>query len=578
MDDAAAGGPPMSGHEDWKTPDGAAADGCAARDLVSRYPGPAFLLDPDGGLASTSFAGLGLVPGLAHADWWRDIQAWLGDARQGAPPQFSSSIPVDRGSIIVEWLAVFLADGKTALLGREVTAERHLRGALAESRQRFRDLVELASDFAWETDAEGRFVYVSPAGALGYAAAELVDRPAERLLVMDESLMGLPFVARRPFNETELWLRRADDEIATVVVWARPILSDDDEWLGARGLCRDVTEDRQRDMALADARMRERVIAHIVHEMRDATDPRKGLEQAVQGTAHAVGASGCALLADGDALPGHSPIVYAADDSDAAATLAALTADGLARRALSQQDPVVDADDSLLAMAVATRYGPAANGVLVLWRATERGPWLKGDDVLARLMGDQLGIGLANAGMLERLRHQAERDGLTGLYNRSAMLAQMAECLRDPHERQSALLYIDLDHFKAVNDRFGHRRGDSVLVAMGDLLAGVIAAGDLAGRMGGDEFVVWLKTADDARVGAVANAIVEGGRRLVRDSDLDSIDFGVSIGVVRVTSPTDEPLDAIINRADATMYCAKGSSRETGSRGAWQAAGQEAKE
>jgi len=87
--------------------------------------------------------------------------------------------------VVLPW-----ADSTVALvLGRDVTLERSLRAALVESRQRYKDLVEISNDFAWETDAEGRFVFVSPRGALGYPATELVGRPAAELL-LDAALAG----------------------------------------------------------------------------------------------------------------------------------------------------------------------------------------------------------------------------------------------------------------------------------------------------------------------------------------------------------------------------------------------------
>ncbi len=567
--------------------DGIASDPCADRydvgprteddglrpatvgDLVSSYPGPALLLDANGHVLGASYAGLGLVPGLEDAPWWHTLLSWLAQVGQDVPVHHSSTISTVRGDLIVEWQSSLLGDGTIALLGRDVTMERHLRGALIDSRQRFRDLVELASDFAWETDAEGRFVYVSPGGALGYAASELTGRPAEDLLAMDQELMRLPFTADRPLNEAEVWLRRADGEIATVVVWARPILSEDDERLGVRGLCRDVTEDRRRDMALAGARARERVIAHILHGLSDATDPRKGLEQAVKDAAHAIGSSGCAVYPQDPGLAELSPLVHCLDTADPVAMTACFTAAGIVTKALSDIEPVRETVDGCSVLAVATLYRQQANGVLILWRAEDRGPWQAGDDVLARLIADQLGMGLANADMLERLRHEAERDGLTGLCNRAAVLSRMRADLGDPRPMDRALLYIDLDGFKAINDQFGHRRGDSILLSMGDLLRSVVGPDDVPGRLGGDEFVIWLRVADRDRAAGVAEAVVEGARDLIRDGEGTATPFGASVGVTCVSSPTTERLDVLVSRADAAMYRAKAASKLRTERGAW---------
>ena len=71
---------------------------------------------------------------------------------------------------MVEWTATLLPDGSLLLFGHDATLERQLRRTLTESRQRYKDLVDISSDFAWECAADGRFVFVSPRGALGFSA------------------------------------------------------------------------------------------------------------------------------------------------------------------------------------------------------------------------------------------------------------------------------------------------------------------------------------------------------------------------------------------------------------------------
>src|SRR3546814_3704658 len=106
--------------------------------------------------------------------------------------------------VVLPW-----ASGPVALLlGRDVTLERSLRAALVESRQRYKDLVEISNDFAWETDGEGRFAFVSPRGALGYPATALVGRSAHELLLdpsVGDDAAASPFTARSMVEEAELW-------------------------------------------------------------------------------------------------------------------------------------------------------------------------------------------------------------------------------------------------------------------------------------------------------------------------------------------------------------------------------------
>ena len=90
---------------------------------------------------------------------------------------------VQRGTATLELTALPMADDRVLLLPRDVSMDRNLRDALIDSRQRYRDIVEVSSAFAWETDDTGNFIFVSPRGALGYKADELVGRsPLDFLL------------------------------------------------------------------------------------------------------------------------------------------------------------------------------------------------------------------------------------------------------------------------------------------------------------------------------------------------------------------------------------------------------------
>jgi diguanylate cyclase (GGDEF)-like protein/PAS domain S-box-containing protein len=165
----------------------------------------------------------------------------------------------------------------------------------------------------------------------------------------------------------------------------------------------------------------------------------------------------------------------------------------------------------------------------------------------------------------ENLRVQARTDPLTGLLNRDAILAELEQRLLDPEQANVAVLYIDLDRFKVVNDVLGHSAGDELLDAAAQRIANAIGEEGAVARFGGDEFLVVCATADDnERPERIAIAILDSFKESFR---FDSEEFSItaSIGIARAPGDGERP-QTLIQNADAAMYDTKRRARN-----AWQA-------
>lgn len=156
----------------------------------------------------------------------------------------------------------------------------------------------------------------------------------------------------------------------------------------------------------------------------------------------------------------------------------------------------------------------------------------------------------------------AHRDVLTGLPNRLLLVKRLQRAIADAFQRQTqlALMFIDLDGFKAVNDRYGHKVGDRLLAVVASRIAGSVRADDIACRYGGDEFVTLVANIDDPVIATrISQQILENiSRRYCIDGHVIHITASIGIAIY----PADgERYDELLSHADAKMYRSKAAPR-----------------
>ncbi|MGC9457643.1 MAG: diguanylate cyclase domain-containing protein [Halothiobacillaceae bacterium] len=161
-----------------------------------------------------------------------------------------------------------------------------------------------------------------------------------------------------------------------------------------------------------------------------------------------------------------------------------------------------------------------------------------------------------------RIRRLAHHDTLTGLRNRNAILEQLEKRVAQARrkDRGMAVLFLDLDHFKPVNDELGHHVGDHLLQHVAQRLEHVVRDNDLVGRLGGDEFLVLLEDIHEPEhLDALAAKIVDTIAAAYRINGHD-IQIGASVGVARYPEDGGDS-DTLVRHADAAMYAAKEAGR-----------------
>ncbi|AXT83941.1 hypothetical protein C6I20_01195 [Aeromicrobium sp. A1-2] len=162
----------------------------------------------------------------------------------------------------------------------------------------------------------------------------------------------------------------------------------------------------------------------------------------------------------------------------------------------------------------------------------------------------------------QQLAHLADHDALTGLVNRRRFNQELQNHLDDceRHGPSGAVLLLDLDHFKEVNDTLGHNVGDALIASTAALLRSGVRSTDVVARLGGDEFAILLTRADRAAATVVAQGIVDRIRDHARTLDGTMSRVTASIGVATVKAAAEHGGD-ILALADLTMYDAKDSGR-----------------
>lgn len=156
----------------------------------------------------------------------------------------------------------------------------------------------------------------------------------------------------------------------------------------------------------------------------------------------------------------------------------------------------------------------------------------------------------------QRLTYSATHDSLTGLANRQNLQNHLVSALDS--DEDCAVLFIDLDRFKSVNDTFGHEAGDALLVEVAERLSSQVRATDMVARIGGDEFVVICGGTDPKVAGALAARIVE----VISEPftiGTNRIEIGASVGIARARPGAD--VDDMLRSADSAAYEAKRTGR-----------------
>lgn len=200
-------------------------------------------------------------------------------------------------------------------------------------------------------------------------------------------------------------------------------------------------------------------------------------------------------------------------------------------------------------------------GTLVLG-SHQRGAFSESVRPALEVLASHMAVSLANARMLKRLEEQATTDGMTGLLNKRALLIEAERRIKvsERFQRPLSVLVTDIDHFKKVNDTYGHDVGDVVIRGMGDVLRRIKRDTDIVGRFGGEEFVIVCEQTDQEGARNLAERIRRELEVTSFQTEMGPLQVTCSVGVATFPAAGTE-WDALFKATDEALYVSKRSGR-----------------
>lgn len=527
---------------------------------LALLPIPVLYIRSNGGLAGLNEEGHQLVEALLEADATQcidQLHSFAENAEIAGETGIQAISWIGRGQ--THWLeaTVIPTEAEGAyVIARDTTLEVNMRLALVDSRQRFKDLVEISSDFAWETDSKGIFAFVSPPGALGYPAQTIVGMAARDLLLKPSEQAGnFAFEAENVVEETELWLKNAEGTEICVLASAKPILSKNGQRTGTRGVCRDITTERLRENDLARLKVREQVITYVVDAVRNEARPTDMLSTAVTSIGKAMNDTACAVY-QRDVQGGLNLVAHYGALPESRDLVEAIS------RVCTDFELHEDFIGDQKILMTATEYRNDMNGAVLLCRPPST-DWSDHDRSLLSAVDGQLGIALQQIADQKELERLSRTDALTGLLNRRAFMEELERAMLRSRRNgfQGAVFFVDLNNFKTVNDTHGHDVGDRVLSKLSEILRNAARSYDFVARLGGDEFALWFENIDRSTARRRAQEVVRSCKSLDQFSGAADKRLGLSIGIAMDDPTSVESSDGLLKRADAAMYRAKHSRK-----------------
>lgn len=424
-----------------------------------------------------------------------------------------------------------------------ITERKQAEEALRESRQQFQGLVETLYDWVWEVDTQGRYTYISPQikNILGYEPGDILGKTPFDLMSPEEAkrvseIFGALIAERKPIAALENINLHKDGHPVVLETNGLPFYDADGNFQGYRGTDRDITERKQTEETLKETSEYLNNLIEYANAPIIVWDAKLRITRFNQAFERITGKSA------EDVLGKHIELLF--PEETKTPTLEHIRKTVAGEKWETVEIPIKHVDGT-----IRTLLWNSAN----LYRADGKAlvsTIAQGQDITERKRTE------------EKIRHMATHDGLTDLPSLRLAKDRLAMAMGMARRKKTAaaVMFTDLDGFKAINDTYGHDVGDEVLREVANRFCSCVRETDTVARVGGDEFLMVITELQSPENAA---KIAEKMIRLVSQPIMikgRQASVGASIGIALFPRDGDN-IDRLIKLADEAMYSIKNSGK-----------------
>jgi diguanylate cyclase (GGDEF)-like protein/PAS domain S-box-containing protein len=523
---------------------------------------------------------------LLSGDTGRELPERLQAALDGRPCSFE--IPLGERSHSVRAVPVIgPADEVVGVLAVsvDVTERRRAEQSLRASEHDFRLLTENSTDVVSRHDPEARLVYASPSSAtvFGLDPAEITGRSSFDLVHPDDAplIQGTLREMQRSGRGRTLSfrLRRGDGSFVWVETSCRVVRDPDSGELGElHCVTRDISDRKRAEAELERLLAQQSAVAALGEQALEDDDLGRLLRRVCSTVEMTLGVEACGVMrltGEGERVVVEAGTGWLAEQvgrvadptvvDESKGLVECLIEGPTITEDLSEEDrfeaPLLERAGVTSTINVLIGHAGLSYGILGAY-SSERRSFTLDDANFLQAVGHVLGSAIERRRSEDRARHDALHDPLTGMPNRSLLLDRLAQALVrcERNGTQLALLFLDIDNFKLINDSLGHSAGDELLEAVAPRLAASVRPSDTVARFGGDEFVVLAEDVSDENAARLLTERIARAFAAPFVLRGESHVVSASTGVVMCAGGDVEPED-LLRDADAAMYRAKERGR-----------------